>query len=61
MVSVPIESRYRGEFRGSHFRPVRDVTHITWFTIKRIVHYGAVIASYRRSHASPPLVFDPDA
>ncbi|MBN8727146.1 MAG: glycosyltransferase family 2 protein [Xanthomonadales bacterium] len=61
VVSVPIESRYRGEFRGSHFRPVRDVTRITWYTIRRVVHYGRVVQSYRRSHATPPLVFDPDA
>lgn len=61
IVSVPIDSRYQGEFRGSHFRPVRDVTRITWYTVKRIVHYGRVIASYRRSHATPPLVFDPPA
>ncbi|GAA0712678.1 glycosyltransferase family 2 protein [Dokdonella soli] len=59
IVSVPIESRYHGEFRGSHFRPVRDVTRITWYTIRRIVHYGRVVDSYRRSHATPPLVFDP--
>lgn len=25
VVSIPIESRYNAEFRGSHFRPVRDV------------------------------------
>lgn len=61
VVSVPIESRYRGEFRGSHFRPVRDVTRITWYTIRRVLHYGSVLQSYRRSHATPPLVFDPDA
>ncbi|MCK9538835.1 glycosyltransferase family 2 protein [Dokdonella sp.] len=61
VVSVPIDSRYHGEFRGSHFRPVRDVTRITWYTIRRVVHYGHVIDSYRRSHAAPPLVFDPPA
>lgn len=59
IVSVPIDSRYHGEFRGSHFRPVRDVTRITWYTIKRVAHYGSIIASYRRSHGTPPLVFDP--
>jgi len=59
VVSVPIESRYRSEFRGSHFRPVRDVTRITWYTIRRVVHYGHVISSYRTSHATPPLIFDP--
>ena len=29
VVSVPIASRYQGNFRLSHFRPVRDVTRIT--------------------------------
>lgn len=59
VVSVPIDSRYHGEFRGSHFRPVRDVTRITWYTIKRVVQYGSVVDSYRRSHSTPPLIFDP--
>jgi len=61
VVSVPIDSRYDGEFRGSHFRPVRDVTRITVYTVKRVVHYGRVVASYRASHSTPPLVFDPPA
>ncbi len=60
VVSVPIDSRYDGAFRGSHFRPVRDVTRITWYTIRRVVHYGNVVDSYRRSHATPPLIHDPD-
>jgi glycosyltransferase involved in cell wall biosynthesis len=59
IVSVPIESRYHGEFRSSHFRPIRDVTRITLYTAGRIVHYGAIIASYRRSHGAPPLIYDP--
>lgn len=61
VVSVPIDSRYEHEFRGSHFRPVRDVTRITWYTIRRVVHYGRVVDSYRRSHDTPPLVHDPAA
>ncbi|MFC4820143.1 glycosyltransferase family 2 protein [Dokdonella ginsengisoli] len=61
IVSVPIESRYHGEFRLSHFRPVRDVTRITLYTVGRVIHYGRVVDSYRRSHATPPLVFDPPA
>lgn len=56
VVSVPIESRYEREFRSSHFRPIRDVTRITWYTIRRVVHYGRVIEAYRRSHGSPPLI-----
>jgi glycosyltransferase involved in cell wall biosynthesis len=59
VVSVPIETRYNGEFRLSHFRPVRDVTRITLFTIGRLLHYGDMIASYRRSHGTPPRIVDP--
>jgi len=61
IVSVPIESRYHGEFRSSHFRPIRDVSRITWYTVKRIAAYGHIVSSYRRSHATPPIVYDPDA
>jgi glycosyltransferase involved in cell wall biosynthesis len=61
IVSVPIESRYHGEFRSSHFRPIRDVSRITWYTVKRIAAYGNMLASYRRSHGTPPLIYDPDA
>ena len=61
VVSVPIESRYHGEFRSSHFRPIRDVTRITWYTVKRIAAYGNIVDAYRKSHATPPIVYDPDA
>jgi glycosyltransferase involved in cell wall biosynthesis len=61
IVSVPIESRYHGEFRSSHFRPIRDVTRITWYTVKRIAAYGHVVASYRKSHGTAPVICDPDA
>jgi len=57
VVSVPIASRYRGAFRLSHFRPVRDVARITAYTIGRVLHYGDVLASYRRSRGRPQ-VFD---
>ena len=60
IVSVPIESRYQGEFRTSHFRPVRDVTRITLYTAGRIFHYGHIVRSYRSANATPPQVFDPD-
>lgn len=56
VVSVPIASRYHGEFRLSHFNPVGDVTRITTYTIGRVAHYGNVIASYRRSRAAPIVV-----
>jgi glycosyltransferase involved in cell wall biosynthesis len=58
VVSVPIASRYQGEFRLSHFSPVRDVSRITFYTIGRLVHYGSVLASYRRSRARPTIVDD---
>jgi hypothetical protein len=58
VVSVPIASRYHGEFRRSHFNPVRDVTRITFYTIGRVVHYGNVIASHRRSRGAPIIVDD---
>ena len=58
VVSVPIASRYQGEFRISHFSPVRDVTRITVYTIGQVVRHGDVLASYRRSRASRPIVFD---
>ena len=56
VVSVPIASRYHGEFRRSHFNPVRDVTRITFYTIGRVFHYGDVMASHRRSRAAPIVV-----
>ena len=59
VVSVPIETRYSHEFRLSHFRPVRDVTLITLYTIGRVIHYGSIVDSYRRSHASSPCIVDP--
>ena len=60
IVSVPIESRYQGEFRSSHFRPIRDVSRITWYTMKRIAAYGNIFAWYRKSHSTPPLIYDPE-
>jgi glycosyltransferase involved in cell wall biosynthesis len=60
VVSVPIASRYHGEFRLSHFNPVRDVVRITTYTFGRVVHYGHILDSYRRSRAQP-LVIDAPA
>lgn len=56
VVSVPIASRYQGDFRLSHFSPVRDVTRITTYTIRQLIHYGDVVASYRRSRATPTII-----
>ncbi|KZC40371.1 dolichyl-phosphate mannose synthase [Rhodanobacter sp. FW510-R12] len=58
VVSVPIASRYHGAFRPSHLKPVRDVTRITTYTIGRVVHYGHIVASYRRSRGAPLVVDD---
>ena len=60
VVSIPIACRYDDSARHSHFRPVRDVLRITWYTFRRVVHYGSVVKSYRASHDSPPVVHDPD-
>ena len=59
VVSVPIASRYHDEFRGSHFRPVRDVTRITTYTIGRVLHYGNILASHRRSRGAPLVCHSP--
>jgi glycosyltransferase involved in cell wall biosynthesis len=61
VVSVPIASRYQPGLRRSHFRPVRDVARITLYTIGRVLHYGHVVRSYRRSHTQRPLILDEPA
>jgi len=58
VVSVPIASRYHGAFRPSHLKPVRDVTRITTYTIGRVLHYGHLVASHRRSRAAPLIIDD---
>ncbi|OHC38051.1 glycosyltransferase family 2 protein [Rhodanobacter soli] len=58
VVSVPIASRYHGAFRPSHLKPVRDVTRITTYTIGRVLHYGHIVASHRRSRTAPLIVDD---
>lgn len=60
IVSVPITCRYDDHARHSHFRSVRDTLRITWYTFRRVLHYGSVVKSYRASHCSPPVVYDPD-
>ena len=60
VVSIPIACRYDDSARHSHFRPVRDVVRITWFTIRRVAHYGRVVQSYRASHAIQPRIYDPE-
>ena len=60
IVSVPILSRYDSDARHSHFRSVRDTVRITWYTIRRVAHYGRVVQSYRASHGEPPRIYDPE-
>ncbi len=60
MISVPIASRYHQDFRHSHFRPVFDVVRIGVYTLGRLLHYGDVVASYKRSRLPPHVVEDVD-
>ena len=64
VVGVPIESRYQGagavgQFRKSHFRPLRDLWRITSHVVKQVVGYGHVLTEYRRTRAHPPVIHDP--
>jgi len=56
VLSVPIASRYPSDARPSHLRPLLDVSRITLYTIGRVVHYGHVVKSYRRSHGAPRVI-----
>ncbi|MEO8809501.1 MAG: glycosyltransferase family 2 protein [Rhodanobacter sp.] len=56
IVSVPIASRYQGHFRASHVSPIRDVTRITLYTIGRVIHYGDILESRRRSQENPTVI-----
>ncbi len=64
VVGVPIESRYQGagavgQFRKSHFRPMRDLWRITSHVVKQVLGHGNVLAEYRRTRAHPPVIHDP--
>lgn len=59
VVEVPIESRYHGEFRASHFRSLPDFWRITRYVVGRIVRAGLLWKNYRRSRREAPLIFDP--
>ncbi|MGH8155811.1 MAG: hypothetical protein ACREP0_11360, partial [Rhodanobacteraceae bacterium] len=41
------------------FRPVWDTVRITWYTVRRVMHYGHVRRSYRASRDRAPEVYDP--
>ena len=58
VVSVPIASRYPPDARPSHLRPVLDVSRVTLYTIARVLHYGHLMDSYRRSHSAPRVIDD---
>ena len=63
-VSIPIESRYQAatgpvRFRKSHFRPLRDLWRITSHVVARVLAYGDVATEYRRTRATPVIIFDP--
>jgi glycosyltransferase involved in cell wall biosynthesis len=63
-VSVPIESRYQshgasGQFRRSHFRPLRDLWRITWHVVRQVLGAGDFFDAYRRTRANPPRIHDP--
>jgi glycosyltransferase involved in cell wall biosynthesis len=60
IVSIPIACRYEEGARRSHFRPLRDIARIVWFTSRQLMHYGHVLRSYRASRRTPPSVYDPD-
>lgn len=59
-VSVPIACRYDADARHSHFHGVRDTARITLYTMGRVARYGHIVRSYRASHSTPPVVFDPE-
>jgi glycosyltransferase involved in cell wall biosynthesis len=63
-VSVPIESRYQshgasGQFRRSHFRPLRDLWRITSHVVRQVLGAGDFLDAYRRTRANPPRIHDP--
>lgn len=61
VAAVPIEVRYAGEFRRSHFKPLRDFCRITSHVFGRVVEVGSVIRTYGIARTTPIAVIDPDA
>lgn len=61
VAAVPIEVRYAGEFRRSHFKPLRDFCRITSHVIGRVVEAGSVMHTYRVARNTPIQIIDPDA
>lgn len=61
VAAVPIEVRYAGEFRRSHFKPLRDFCRITSHVFGRVVEAGSVVRTYGVARNTPIQVIDPDA
>lgn len=60
VAAVPIEVRYAGEFRRSHFKPLRDFCRITSHVFGRVVEAGSVVRTYGVARTTPIQVIDPD-
>ncbi|KGI76825.1 dolichyl-phosphate mannose synthase [Oleiagrimonas soli] len=60
VASVPIESRYLGDMRLSHFRPVRDFSRITARVVWRILRAGLMRDHLRQIRDQQPLIYDPE-
>lgn len=60
VVAAPIESRYHGEFRASHFKAMPDFMRITRRVIWKIVRRGGLWRNYLRSRRERPPIVDPD-
>lgn len=59
VVAIPIESRYHGDFRASHFNAVPDFLRITFRVIWKIVRRGGMWSNYHGSRREPALLIDP--
>lgn len=59
VVSVPIESRYQGDMRLSHFRPLSDFSRITARVVWRILRNRLMLGHLRAIRGQQPLVIDP--
>ncbi len=58
VASVPIESRYHGQFRPSHFNALPDFLKITFRVIGKVIRAGFLWNNYRRSRTEPALIID---
>ncbi|MBS7458756.1 glycosyltransferase family 2 protein [Coralloluteibacterium stylophorae] len=58
VAAVPIESRYQGDFRKSHFRSLPDFLRIAGHVIAKIVRAGFLWSNFRRSRREPALLVE---